>query len=191
MPNAPGTFKGGNTQALTNTQKGYDSHWRKISKLYRQRNPICEACNEEQAQDTDHIKPFRSKADQRRTDWDNLQALCRKCHNTKTRYGGWVMDVTFVTGVSGSGKSTYVRDHSQPGDLVWDMDTIAGDLIDGMGRKADRPSDLLYVLYGMRQVIIKGLRLGTINRPAWVIWSDEQEARKHAPPHSKFVRCSR
>ena len=34
--------------------------------------------------DVDHIKPFHGIADPLRLDWDNLQSICRTCHNQKT-----------------------------------------------------------------------------------------------------------
>lgn len=65
-------------------QRGYDWEWMKISKLYRQSHAVCEICNDAVAVDVDHIIPFRGVGDPLRTDWHNLQAVCRSCHRRKT-----------------------------------------------------------------------------------------------------------
>ena len=68
----------------TCNERGYDGQWKRISRIYRQSHPVCEMCNVELSVDVDHIVPFSGVDDPRRTDWSNLQALCRKCHNGKT-----------------------------------------------------------------------------------------------------------
>lgn len=68
----------------TNKQRGYDSHWRRISLLKRDRNPLCEVCGKAAANAVDHIKPFKGPSDPLRTDWDNLQSICAECHAVKT-----------------------------------------------------------------------------------------------------------
>jgi 5-methylcytosine-specific restriction endonuclease McrA len=89
MPTTPKTFR--SKQATlkrwngTKQQRGYGGEWERISKLYRQSHPVCEICNAAPAIDTDHIRPFRGVSDPLRTDWSNLQAVCRPCHARKTR----------------------------------------------------------------------------------------------------------
>jgi 5-methylcytosine-specific restriction protein A len=70
-----------------------DIRWRKLSMHVRRLNPICEACKKSgrvsAAEVTDHIVPWKSgKTEAERNDlfWDrdNLQALCNKCHNSKS-----------------------------------------------------------------------------------------------------------
>lgn len=81
--------------------------------------------------------------------FDNLEALCAKCHSKEhagksyyrrninkngTRFdsdGNLVKDtiVFIVCGAPGSGKSTYVREHKHEGDLVFDLDMICSALI--------------------------------------------------------------
>ena len=64
--------------------------WRKLSRRYRDNNPLCEVCNEKPAQVTDHI--IRIVADERGyplptggAAWDerNHMAMCHSCHNRK------------------------------------------------------------------------------------------------------------
>jgi 5-methylcytosine-specific restriction protein A len=75
-------------------QRGYDRQWRKASKDYLERNPLCECpeCKDpntgEQirlwsAEVVDHIKPHRG--DMRKFwDEDNWQAMAKTCHDKKT-----------------------------------------------------------------------------------------------------------
>ena len=70
------------------TERGYDVQWQKLAKAYRQAHPLCEHCEAKgylkPATETDHIRPFTGLADPLRLDWDNLQALCNRCHSRKT-----------------------------------------------------------------------------------------------------------
>ena len=68
---------------LKTAERGYDSQWQRISKMYRRVHPECEMCGE-LATDTDHRIPFNGKGDPLRLQWDNLQALCSGCHDAKT-----------------------------------------------------------------------------------------------------------
>ena len=68
----------------TNKQRGYDEHWARISRMVRQDRPVCEVCHDAAATEVDHIIPFNGPADPLRTQWSNLQSICRQCHNKKT-----------------------------------------------------------------------------------------------------------
>jgi len=63
--------------------RGYDWHWYKVSKRYRMKHPVCEACNSAPTECTDHIIPLVEGGDKYAE--ENLQALCVPCHNAKTR----------------------------------------------------------------------------------------------------------
>jgi 5-methylcytosine-specific restriction endonuclease McrA len=52
--------------------------------MKRQQTPVCEVCNDAIADDVDHIAPFNGVDDPKRTEWQNLQSICRACHNGKT-----------------------------------------------------------------------------------------------------------
>jgi 5-methylcytosine-specific restriction protein A len=62
------------------------TQWRKVSKGYRKRHPLCKHCEEigrvTPSAVVDHIKPIDKGGDK----WNssNLQALCHKCHNKKS-----------------------------------------------------------------------------------------------------------
>jgi len=61
--------------------------WRRVRLLKLQQNPVCEECFRQGrvtgAVIADHILPAREYAS-KRLDVDNLQSLCRACHNKKT-----------------------------------------------------------------------------------------------------------
>lgn len=55
--------------------------WKALRKWYRIANPLCVVCGDAM-QDIDHIVPLSQGGDP--YDIDNLQSLCRRCHNDKT-----------------------------------------------------------------------------------------------------------
>ena len=61
--------------------------WRRLRELKLKRNPVCEECYRRgrisKAAIADHVLPAREYPS-RRLDIDNLQSLCRGCHNKKT-----------------------------------------------------------------------------------------------------------
>lgn len=54
--------------------------WKKLSAYYRRVHPVCEECDSAASEITDHIKAFKLNPDLA-LDWNNLRALCRRCHN--------------------------------------------------------------------------------------------------------------
>lgn len=60
--------------------------WKNIRRIYITNHPICELCKKidlaVMADVVDHITPIRLGGE--RLDFDNLQALCHPCHNSKT-----------------------------------------------------------------------------------------------------------
>jgi len=60
--------------------------WRKLRQFILSREPLCRSCKKQgkyvSATVVDHIKPIRLGGD--RMSEDNLQPLCRSCHNSKT-----------------------------------------------------------------------------------------------------------
>jgi 5-methylcytosine-specific restriction enzyme A len=67
--------------------RGYGYRWRIASKTYLANNPLCVECLKKQrlvaATVVDHIVPHKGNP---ALFWnrDNLQALCKRCHNRKT-----------------------------------------------------------------------------------------------------------
>lgn len=60
--------------------------WRKVRSLKLSADPLCEECKRQgrikEASMVDHIVPIKKGG--ARLDMDNLQSLCRPCHNRKT-----------------------------------------------------------------------------------------------------------
>lgn len=74
-------------------QKAYDPNpprWRRMAKRHKAENPLCVQClangKIQPVEETDHIIPHRGN-ERLRYDWDNLQSLCRSCHDKKTKSG--------------------------------------------------------------------------------------------------------
>jgi len=103
MPNLPGARKR-NFGPQREAQSGrrfknpfyQTTIWRNTSREYRKANPLCEQCKKRgkvvPAYCTDHIKPINQRyaydlengkyGDP--LNWNNLQALCEKCHAKKS-----------------------------------------------------------------------------------------------------------
>jgi 5-methylcytosine-specific restriction protein A len=56
--------------------------WRKLRALIIQENPICNNCKRKAASVADHVQPVRLNGEF--WNYDNLQALCASCHNSKS-----------------------------------------------------------------------------------------------------------
>ena len=67
--------------------RGYTYEWRKASRAYLERNPLCVECLKRNrvvaATVTDHIVPHKGDP---ALFWDpnNRQSLCKRCHDRKT-----------------------------------------------------------------------------------------------------------
>jgi 5-methylcytosine-specific restriction protein A len=80
-------------QRAKTTERLYDRRWQKASLAFRKENPLCadpykiHGVEPAMAALVDHIKPHRGDPGLM---WDqsNWQALCRNCHNRKTREEG-------------------------------------------------------------------------------------------------------
>ena len=64
----------------------HSTTWRKLRKVYIKNHTICELCKTvnviKKATVIDHIQPIRLGG--AKLAWDNLQALCTSCHNSKS-----------------------------------------------------------------------------------------------------------
>src|SRR5262245_56607675 len=85
-----------------------------------------------------------------------------------------------VCGPPGSGKSTYVNQARQPGDLVWDFDAIA----DTLARTPThpRPPHVTSCVYALRGTFLRYLAASP-DLTAYVIITDPDEARRVAQAH--------
>jgi HNH endonuclease/AAA domain len=121
----------------------------------------------------DHIVPRSAGG----TDsMDNLRAACRPCNSSRgdgaTGDGRYGATTTVVIGPPGAGKSTYVQTHAMPGDVLVDLDRIAGALSAiPLEDPHDYPEHLAHVAIGARtEAIRRATRLREGVR-VWVIHS--------------------
>lgn len=74
----------------TSTERGYDWEWRKYRARYLLSHPLCVTClangRTEAATVVDHIVPHKGDRTLFRSP-TNHQALCRRCHDSKTARG--------------------------------------------------------------------------------------------------------
>lgn len=175
--------------------------WRQLSAAYMSSQAyLCERCGAPAT--ICHHRIWLNSDNVHNTDislnMDNLEALCMACHNKEhggrnyfrrnwaskngTRFndsGELVKDtnVFIVCGAPASGKSSYVKEHKQEGDLVFDMDMICSALI---GDPEIYYSDFMPVLdlaLTFRDATIEHVekRLGYWGR-AWIITSNPNKA---------------
>jgi len=91
MPTLPKREKPKSKPFATTQNPFYNSRaWRQFSLAYRKANPLCVKCYAKgiikQAEVVDHKTTLRRGGDP--YDWNNLQALCHKCHNSKSGHDG-------------------------------------------------------------------------------------------------------
>jgi 5-methylcytosine-specific restriction endonuclease McrA len=116
--------------------------WKATRRTVIHRDILCVSCGHKAATEVDHILSARLVVDNFGVDEfyspDRCQGLCHECHSSKTAHEcGWThskgtrlqtltdrSNTTVVCGAAGSGKTTYVTNSAQDGDLVWDYDVV-------------------------------------------------------------------
>lgn len=79
------------------------------------------------------------------------------------------MTIHVITGPPCAGKSTFVRENAQPGDLIIDFDSLAGAF--GSSTAHDSPLPFRRVVQSARRAAITQVLMGTVEH-AWVIDTD-------------------
>jgi 5-methylcytosine-specific restriction protein A len=80
-----------------NHSKRYGSNWKKISKAYRQANPLCEICKTDGKLVPAELVHHKIKlTDGGTNDTENLQSLCQHCHERIHKHDRWKKRVDFV-----------------------------------------------------------------------------------------------
>jgi len=109
---------------------------------------------------------------------DNVKIACHDCHNKEhDRFSGRpaarkqekkYKGVYIVYGPPMSGKTTYVMDNMQPGDIVVDMDRLYQAV--SLQPLYDKPDSLKYIIFGLRNTLLDNIktRYGNWNS-AWII----------------------
>jgi hypothetical protein len=171
----------------------YSTHtWRKVRATVLARdNHTCQiqrpGCTQ-LATEVDHIVPVTkggAKYDPR-----NLRAACRKCNLgriNRRRDDQWQTGPTHITLVMGppaAGKSTYVLEHTRPGDLIVDYDAIATSL---GANPHQRGQDLHPAINAARNAILRQLRRGETGAARAFILSANPEADRRFPYHELVI----
>lgn len=92
----------------------------------------------------------------------NIDLVHLKCHNViHNRFGGRVKDyqrkVYYVWGAPCSGKSTFVKDNMQRGDIVFDIDKLWSAL---SGQpEYEKPNELKAVIFNARNAIFESIKM--------------------------------
>lgn len=164
-------------------KRGYGWTWEKLRAMVLADEPLCRQCHAAgvvaAAVTVDHIIP---KAWGGTDETENLQALCASCHRDKTarerrgRLQRAVIPTTVVAGPPGSGKSTYVAERMQPGDLLLDVDALFVAL-SGLAMYDARRTALLPFVMDARHAVLARLSRTSAARRAWVV-TTESDARQ-------------
>jgi 5-methylcytosine-specific restriction protein A len=130
--------------------------WDQLRAQQLARRPMCETCRRAPATVAHHKHPHRGVWELF-ADPNNLQSVCKRCHDGEIargeRAGNYATEInlnrgvvvsrnvlfpkdllrsaiplTLVCGAPGSGKSTYVGNHKQAGDIVIDIDAITAEI---------------------------------------------------------------
>jgi hypothetical protein len=110
-------------------------------------------------------------------DTDNWQGLCKRCHDTKTSREGKAMAKYVVTGPPGSGKTTWVNQRRQRGDLVFDADYLMVAMFGGAVH--DPVEHGAPLVERLRAIVVDWLQQYP-DRTAYVIQANETRARETA-----------
>lgn len=108
----------------------------------------------------DHLVPFSHGGDD---SLENLRPACNHC-NSKRRdkaLAGYGVTVVVLIGPPASGKTTYVLEHAEPGDLTIDLDALTRALMPHEpGQTHQYPAHIRHVAIGARKAAIdRAIRL--------------------------------
>ena len=168
-------------------QRGYGrKHRTQFREQVLARDPICKMCRKAWATVADHWPRDRRQLEDEGLDPNDPaygRGLCASCHGkhtAKAQPGGWnerwqaVMvkprcNLTLIVGPPCSGKTTYVREHMEPGDLVIDYDAIAQAL--GSPSTHDHPASLHPFILAARDALL------------------DRMTRQHDAPRAWLIKC--
>ncbi|NQD40562.1 HNH endonuclease [Glutamicibacter halophytocola] len=117
----------------------------------------------------DHINPHTHGGSDR---LENFRPACHRC-NSKRQERKVGNQVRIITGPPAAGKSTYIKEHAYPNDVVVDLDRIAKALMpDPEDAKLQTyPDHIRHVAIGARQAAISRATRLRENVGIWIIHS--------------------
>lgn len=119
----------------------------------------------------DHIIPFAAGG---QDVLENFRPACRSCNSKRQdrAMGGAGARVVVVIGPPAAGKSTHVREHARPEDLMIDLDEIARSLMAVAPKQSHTyPEWIRHVAIGARKAAIDRATRLNENVTVWVIHS--------------------
>lgn len=157
---------------------GSTRRWRTLRARVLAEEEFCRRCGFP-ASEVDHIIPLAADGD--RWDRDNLQALCGDCHTDKTSLEVTTIGpvrhtyrvdtrVIVISGSPCAGKTTHTAARAQPGDLVWDHDTLAAAL--GSPGSHQHPAWYTPFLAEMREAFLRRLTRPHPAPRVWIVTTD-------------------
>lgn len=93
--------------------------------------------------------------------------------------------ITLVVGPPTGGKSTWVRDHAQPGDVIVDFDTIAQTL--GSPVTHDHPDHIVAITLEAHQAALRAIWRDDVGLTVWHVSANPRATVKY--PYDKLVTC--
>lgn len=178
------------------TQKVYNkSIWRKVkAEALKRSNHMCEVCRVKgKVTPADHVHHIIKVSDGNSSthyNLDNLIAVCAKCHNkvegmnmkSLVEYLRELSDMKDVNarlkiiyGPPCSGKTTYVKEHMKPGDIVIDMDYIKHALTySDIHSEVDK--DTLQYMFRLRKLMLNNPKP---NSTTWLITTSKEYKDKY------------
>ena len=147
--------------------------------LIVERHGLCDRCGKDFSDDTskliahhkEHLTDETLKDPAVAVDPQNIEVLCPKCHAHYHPERGFVKkqkQVFIIYGSPFSGKTTYVRNNMEAGDLVIDLDAIYSAI--GWQPLYQHPVPLQKTAFGIRDYLYDQIRIRNGNwTTAWVI----------------------
>ena len=187
--------KGNYTMARDFARSFYNGKtWRKTREsYYNSQFGICERCGNpgKIVHHKQYITPDNINDPTITLSFDNLELLCKPCHDAEHEVGKYwreykqkpltpgytfdecgnlvpAYDVSIVYGAPGSGKTTYVREHMTKGDMIVDLDILLQSITDQDMYEGNK--DLMPYVFDMRDALYDGIekRKASFNH-CWII----------------------
>tara|TARA_Y100001963_G_scaffold105634_1_gene145884 strand:+ start:159 stop:974 length:816 start_codon:yes stop_codon:yes gene_type:complete len=163
-------------------RRGYGHEWRTRTRIWvLRRDPICSisGCNEAST-DVDHIIPKRMGGPDTP---ENLQGLCGHHHKVKTANESAFRTQSevfrfVVCGPPASGKSTWIDQHAQAGDLVFDTPCI-GKVLFGRDQYHQTESDTV-ILDHLLESLVGWMQLNAQHNDVYIVEQDRDRAEQTA-----------